>query len=147
MAIVSGTVAALGGTLISGLSDLFDDLFTTDEEKAAAKLKLLEAQQRGDLAVLEHSLSAIIAEAQSDDPWTSRARPTFLYLIYFIILTCFIGGIVGALVDPVKALQVANVTGQMLGAIPEEFLYLFGVGYLGYTGGRSFDKWNKHRKG
>ena len=31
-------------------------------------------------------MSAIVAEANSSDPWTSRARPSFLYLIYVLLL-------------------------------------------------------------
>ena len=30
---------------------------------------------------------------------------------------------------------------KLLGAVPESLWWLFGVGYLGYTGARSFDKW------
>jgi len=44
---------------------------------------------------MQVSLSAILAEANSADPWTSRARPTFLYVIYGIILLCVIGAIIG----------------------------------------------------
>ena len=31
----------------------------------------------------------------SADPWTSRARPTFLYLIYLVILLCVVGAVIG----------------------------------------------------
>lgn len=31
-------------------------------------------------------MKAIIAEAQSRDPWTSRARPSFMYVMYVLIL-------------------------------------------------------------
>jgi hypothetical protein len=30
---------------------------------------------------------------------------------------------------------------RLLGAVPESLWWLFGAGYLGYTGARSFDKW------
>jgi len=44
---------------------------------------------------MQISLSAIMAEANSHDPWTSRARPTFLYVIYGVILLSVIGSIIG----------------------------------------------------
>jgi hypothetical protein len=31
----------------------------------------------------------------------------------------------------------------VLGAVPESLWWLFGAGYLGYTGARSFDKWRE----
>ncbi|MCA3070912.1 MAG: hypothetical protein ING77_18620 [Rhodocyclaceae bacterium] len=37
------------------------------------------------------SLSAILAEVASGDPWTSRARPTFLHVIYGVILLSVVG--------------------------------------------------------
>ncbi len=31
-------------------------------------------------------MTAIVAEANSADPWTSRARPSFLYVMYALLL-------------------------------------------------------------
>ncbi|MBC6439179.1 MAG: hypothetical protein GDA49_01925 [Rhodospirillales bacterium] len=86
---------ALAGSLIGPISNLIDDLFTSDEERAAAKQRLLELQQKGGFAKAEQQLSVILAEAQSQDPWTSRARPTLFYLMYSVIALCFIGGVAG----------------------------------------------------
>jgi hypothetical protein len=85
-------------------------------------------------------MSAILGEAQSADPWTSRARPTFLYLMYGVIAAAFAGGILG-IWFPAQVTQAADNIGRLLGAIPESLWWLFGAGYLGYTGARSFDKW------
>jgi hypothetical protein len=41
---------------------------------------------------------------------------------------------------PDVALQVANGVKAWLNAIPEEMWWLFGAGYLGYTGTRGFEK-------
>jgi hypothetical protein len=30
---------------------------------------------------------------------------------------------------------------KLLNAVPDSLWWLFGAGYLGYTGARSFDKW------
>ena len=47
--------------------------------------------------------------------------------------------------DSAKALeqvfQAAENLSKLLNAVPESLWWLFGAGYLGYTGARSFDKW------
>ncbi len=68
---------------------LVDELFDTEEEKAAAKAKLIGMEQDGRLKELDLSLSAILAEAKSKDKWTSRARPMFLYVMYYLIIHGF----------------------------------------------------------
>ena len=132
-------ISTLAGPLIGLGGKLIDNLFETEEEKAAAKAKLLQAQQEGRLAEMETRLSAIIAEAQSDDPWTSRARPTFLYVMYAAIALCFVGGVVG-IWWPDHIARAAENIAALLGAIPEPMWYLFGTGYLGYSASRSWDK-------
>ena len=44
-------------------------------------------------------MQAIVAEAQSTDPWTSRARPSFLYMMYALILWAIPMGLIAA-ADP-----------------------------------------------
>jgi hypothetical protein len=140
MAILGNTARGLAEGVASPLFGLIDNLFTSDEERAAAKLKVLEMEQRGDLDSMKVQLSAILAEANSRDPWTSRARPTFLYLIYAIILLCVFGAIIGIWWPDHVATAASNLT-NLLMAIPESLWWLFGAGYLGYTSARSFDKW------
>ena len=130
----------LVGPIAKIASELIDNIFDTDEEKANAKAKLMLLEQQGKLQEMELSLSAIIAEAKSSDKWTSRARPTFLYLMYSVIVLCFVAGIVG-LWWPSHTRAAAENINQLLGAVPEQLWFLFGAGYLGYTGARSFDKW------
>jgi hypothetical protein len=131
--LIAGPLAALAGELI-------DTLFETEAEKAAAKAKLMALEQRGELAAMQQQLSAILAEANSPDPWTSRARPTFLYVMYAVIALTFVGGVVG-IWWPAQVAQAAENIARLLAAIPESLWWLFGAGYLGYTGARSFDKW------
>ena len=138
-------LALLASPLLGLAGKLIDKLFTTPEEKAAAQLRVLELEQSGQLKELEISMSAIVAEAQSDDKWTSRARPSFLYIIYAIIVLCFVGAIAG-LAAPAAVAQVSTNLTSLLGAIPESLWWLFGAGSLGYTGGRSFDKWKSNQK-
>ena len=118
---------------------LIDKMFTSDTEKSAAKLKLLESAQKGELEVLQTQLSAILAEAQSADPYTSRARPTFLYVMYILLLAGLPMGLLYAF-KPEVAGAVAAGFGKWLDAIPEPLYALFGAGYLGYTAFRSWDK-------
>lgn len=127
------------GALTPIVDKVVDNVFETEEEKAAAKAKLIALHQQGRLRETEVQLSAILAEAQSEDPWTSRARPSFLYLMYSIITVSFVGGFAG-LFYPTEMFQVAANIKDMLGAIPEEMWWLFGAGYLGYTGARTLDK-------
>ena len=81
----------------------------------------------------------MVAEASSPDPWTSRARPAFLYVMYVMILSAIPMGIVYA-VDPTIADNVAKGFGTWLTAIPSELYALFGVGYTGYAVMRTYDK-------
>ena len=118
---------------------VIDNLFETDEEKAAAKVKIMQAEQTGRLEEAKISMSAIMAEAQSSDPWTSRARPTFLYVMYAVIGLCFVGGILSVW-WPSQVLTAADGVKAMLLAIPDALWALFGAGYLGYNAARSMDK-------
>lgn len=129
--------------LINPLSDLigkvFDKVWPDPEKKAAAQLALVQMQQSGELALVQTQLSGILAEANSADPWTSRARPSFMYVIYVLILMGIPMGFVSAW-RPEVALAVANGLKAWLAAIPDSLYTLFGVGYLGYTGSRTMEK-------
>lgn len=140
MPLVSEAARGLATGLAAPLFGLIDNLFTSDAERDAAKLKLMRMERTGDLDEMKIQLSAILAEANSADPWTSRARPTFLYLIYAIILLCVAGAITGIWWPDHVATAASNLT-NLLAAIPDSLWWLFGAGYLGYTGARSFDKW------
>lgn len=133
--IISEVVSGLAGPLFG----LVDSLFTSDEERAQAKLKLVQMEQDGKLNEMKIQLSAILAEANSKDPWTSRARPTFLYVIYLMVLMSIPMGFLGYF-HPDMAKAVAEGMDFWLKAIPESLWTLFGVGYLGYTGGRTWEK-------
>ena len=122
---------------------LIDKVFPDKEKQAAeraqAELALMQAQQNGQLAETAQQMSAILAEAQSPDPWTSRARPSFMYIMYVMILMAIPMGFLSAF-RPELATAVANGMKLWLDAIPEDLYVLFGVGYLGYTGARTWEK-------
>lgn len=119
---------------------LLDKFVPDPAQRDAAKLALFNAQRSGELAEMTATLSAINTEAASADPWTSRARPSFLYVIYFMLLMGVPMGFVAAF-NPEMATSVAAGMKAWLAAIPSELYTLFGVGYLGYTGARTMDKW------
>lgn len=123
-------------------SKILDKVFPDPEKKAEAQAKLIALQQSGELNELQVAMSAILAEAKSEDPWTSRARPSFLYVVYIIILSSIPMGILYA-VSPETAQHVATGFKEWLAAIPDSMWTLFGAGYLGYAGARSFDKRSK----
>lgn len=130
------SLTEIGGKIID---KIWPDKSAQEAERNKAQLALLQMQQEGDLKLMASQMSAILAEAQSADPWTSRARPSFLYVIYLMILMAIPMGFVAAF-KPEIASAVAVGMRAWLEAIPNELYTLFGVGYLGYTGFRGWEK-------
>ena len=120
-------------------SKIIDKLFPDPEQKAKAQLELLAMQQSGELEGVKVQLSAIIAEAQSADPWTSRARPSFLYVVYILLLSAIPMGVL-TVFNPGAALDLTTGFKAWLGAIPDSILTLFGTVMTGYVIGRSWEK-------
>lgn len=118
---------------------LIDRIFPDPEQKAKAQLELLKLTQEGELKELETSMSAIVAEAKSNDPWTSRARPTFLYVVYIMILASIPMGVLAAF-KPDLAASIAHGMQSWLSSIPDGLWATFGIGYSGYAVARSWDK-------
>ena len=125
--------------LLPSLLDLVGKLFPDPEEKAEAQRKLIELQQAGEFRELDKAFEAIKAEAGSADPWTSRARPSFLYVVYVMILSAIPAGLL-YIVNPVAAANLIVGMQMWLNAIPSDMWVLFGVGYTGYTGARTIEK-------
>jgi len=125
-------VLGIGGKVL-------DKFFPDAGERDKAKAELLKMTMEGQFREAEIQLSAIIAEAKSADPWTSRARPSFLYVCYILLLSAIPMGIVAA-ISPENATAIISGFQGWLSAIPEPIITLMGVGYLGYTGARTWDK-------
>jgi hypothetical protein len=125
--------------LIEPISRIIDKIIPDKEAAAKAKIELIKVENQQALQELQISMSAILAEANSTDPWTSRARPSFLYVIYILILSSIPMAIVYAY-SPQTASDLTKGFHEWLSAIPEPYLQLFGVGYLGYTTGRTWEK-------
>jgi len=125
--------------LIGPIASIIDKIIPDKEARARAKLELLQLEGTHELATIEARLAAIVAEAHSQDPWTSRARPSFLYVMYVMILCALPMGILSAF-DPAAARNIGiGMTGYLRG-LPEELFALFGTGYLGYTAARQWGK-------
>jgi len=141
-------MALLGGLELLGpvanfaskLADkIWPDKTAQQAERQKFELAVMELTKAGELETLKTSLSAIIAEANSTDPWTSRARPSFLYVMYVMILASIPMGVLFAF-KPEIATGVTTGVGLWLKAIPDELYMLFGAGYLGYTTWRGLEK-------
>jgi len=128
----------VGGDPVKSISDLIDQFHMSPEQKAqmqqaAAELeaKRDEIEAARDEALAEVQGQNIRAETQSEDRYVRRARPTFLYMMILAI------GI-DLIVFPV--ISLATHHGLSILEIPGAYLELFGVGFLGYTGARSWEK-------
>ncbi|EAQ29612.1 hypothetical protein NAP1_02530 [Erythrobacter sp. NAP1] len=126
-------------TLIGPITSLLDKIIPDKEARAKAQLELIRLEGTQDLAMIEARLAAIVAEAQSKDPWTSRARPSFLYVMYVLILTALPMGLLSAF-NPGAARDIAGGMNAYLAGLPEPLYALFGTGYLGYTAARQWGK-------
>ena len=125
--------------LIPVLGQVLDKVIPDPTAREKAKQKMSKMQLDGDLKEMEIQMSAIVMEAKSAAPWTSRARPSFLYVMYLLILSCMVGAVLG-IWWPTHIDHVAMNLANLLDSIPEALWALFGAGYLGYTASRSYDK-------
>lgn len=107
----------LGGKLI-------DRLWPNEADRDAAKLKLLELQQSGELATLTAQKEIIVAEASSESWIASNWRPILMLTFGALIVARWFGWAAPALA-------------------PEEYLKLWDIvqfGISGYVVGRSVEK-------
>nr|WP_295672406.1 holin family protein [Sphingomonas sp.] len=131
MSIIEGIIGPIAG--------IIDKIIPDPKARDAAKLELLKLQGSQEMEQVRTQLSAIVAEAQSPDPWTSRARPSFLYVRYVLLLWAIPMGLIAA-AQPAMAKDIASGMNAYLAGIPEPLYALFGTGYLGYTVARSWGK-------
>ena len=76
---------------------------------------------------------------QADSLWTSRARPSFVYVMCAVVLFAIPIGIVAAF-QPEIAHRIATGMNGYLSGIPDALWGLFGTCYLGYTAARQWGK-------
>lgn len=125
--------------IVSPLGKIIDKIIPDPRARDRAKLELLKLEGDQEASQIAEQMKAIIAEAESQDPWTSRARPSFLYVMYALMLWSIPMGLIAA-ADPAKATAIANGMTAYLRGLPSELYTLFGTGYLGYTAARTWGK-------
>ncbi|UAB76802.1 holin family protein [Erythrobacter sp. SCSIO 43205] len=130
---------SLISTLIGPITKILDKIIPDKEARAKAQLELVRLEGTQEMDLIEARLQAIVAEANSKDPWTSRARPSFLYVMYVLILTALPMGLLSAF-NPSAASDIARGMNAYLAGLPEPLYALFGTGYLGYTAARQWGK-------
>jgi len=81
----------------------------------------------------------LLSETQSPDLYISRARPTFLYLMYAMLGLALPMGLIAAISPPTAAAMNAGIRAYLV-SLPEPLYTLFGTGYLGYTAARQWGK-------
>lgn len=135
-----------GGDTVSGLVlGVLDRIKLAPEKKAEIEmalqqnahelrkmeLELKKAEQDAISREIEAASANIRAEAQSGDKYTSRARPSFIYMMLGI-MTC------NYIIFPVISRPIIE--------FPEPLFWLFGSVMLGYTGARSWEKIGINKK-
>ena len=130
---------AILDTIIGPVAALIDKIIPDPAAREAAKRELVRLEGTQELERVKAQMAAVLAEAGSPDPWTSRARPSFLYVMYVLLLWSIPMGLIAA-VRPAAAEAIARGMNAYLAGIPEPLYALFGTGYLGYTVAREWGK-------
>ena len=126
-------------SILGPLASIIDKVIPDKAARERAKIELVKLEGTQELQAIQARLSAIVAEAGSADPWTSRARPSFLYVMYVLLLWALPMGVIAAF-RPEAARDIAQGMNAYLGGLPEPLYALFGTGYLGYTAARQWGK-------
>lgn len=108
---------ALLESLIGPLASIIDKIIPDKEARERAKIELIKLEGTQEMHQIEARLTAIVAEANSSDPWTSRARPSFLYVMYVLLLTALPMGVLSAF-SPTTAQEIARGMNDYLGGLP-----------------------------
>lgn len=135
----------LGGTLINSIKGIIGSFKLDPTKKAelqavvdanAHEIQIKEAEYQAKLLdaqskEIEIASSNIRAEAQSGDKYTSRSRPSFIYMMLVIMIANYI---------------VFPLIGRPIIVFPEALFWLFGSCMLGYTGARTWEKIGQPKK-
>jgi predicted PurR-regulated permease PerM len=128
--ILAGIGSLASGGLFTGISTLINTIRGKSPEDAA-KLQELAAKYQEDIlnadVQMQQTASANIqADAKSGDKFTQRARPSFMYIVEVILVCNYI---------------VFPLLNRPPPVLPEPLFWLFGSAVLGYTGARSWEKY------
>ena len=125
--------------LAASVAALLETSIPDPKAREAARIELARLEDSHDLELVKAQLTAIVAEAGSNDRWTGRARPAFLYVMYVLFLWSLPMGLIAA-ARPDMAAAISHGMTAYLNALPEPLYALFGTGYLGYTAARQWGK-------
>jgi hypothetical protein len=128
----------IGGDPIKSIGDLIDQFHLSPEQRAQIQqatqeleVKREEIEAARDEALADIQGQNIRAETQSVDAFVRRARPMFLYVMIAAIAF-------STVVFPI--LNLITGKGLQIVPIPDAYLNLFGVAFLGYVGARTWEK-------
>ena len=122
---------------LDSVTKLIGEFHLSPEEKAQAQQAIADASARAQQSAVDYEVKLneiagqnIRADAASGDKFTSRARPSFLYVIIAVLAFNYIG------------LPLAQIFGSHVPPIvlPADLLALFGICMTGYSYLRSADK-------
>jgi hypothetical protein len=132
---IDDAVVAASSLVTAAINKVWPD----PTDKAKAEAITIQAASDAALATMKQSMSVMLAEASSSDKWTSRARPSMMYVMYVMILASIPMGVIFAFA-PEHAQGIIAGVQKWLAAIPDTLWQMFGFCFLGYTGGRTFEK-------
>lgn len=128
----------VGGDPLKSIGDLIDQFHLSPEQKAQMQQAAQELEEKRDEieaardeALAEIQSKNITAETTSEDAYVRRARPTFLYVM-------IVGVAFSIIIFPI--LNLVAHKGLVMVPIPDAYLQLFGISFLGYTGARTWEK-------
>lgn len=131
--------------IVEGVFKTLDKILPDPTERAAAKLRLLELEQSGQLAELKaetdlalQQIQVNLVEATSSDPYVSRWRPSFGWIGVVALGYTY-------LVQPLLPWIVRNLFDSSVDDLPmvsTAELWPLILGMLGLSASRSYDKKN-----
>jgi hypothetical protein len=128
--------------IIDLISKGLDKWIPDPEAKARAQLDVARMVQDGEFKELETRMGAILQEAQSQHKYVALARPSFMYVFYFLIISMVVIAPVVGIFRP-EAMELFFIyVGKGFAAIPEPLWWTFTSGYLGYGAYRTYEKKN-----
>lgn len=119
-----GAIASIAPALFG----LMDNLFTSDEERAEAKRKLVEMEQAGELEKVKGQLAINMQEAKHESIFVAGWRPAvgwvcgaalaYTYIVQpFASFAAVVGGVDPATVQALPAIDMAVMMPALLGML------------------------------
>lgn len=117
-------------TLVKPVTELIDSMHTSDEEKAAAKLKAIELLQQKEDELIKNQSKIIEAEAKSRHWLTAAWRPCLMFTFILLIINNYVAA-------PYINLFFDK---DIMLTLPPKMWSLLQIGVGGYIVGRSAEK-------